>query len=97
MDPTSKTSPLDVLQKYDANFSDLHYTLLNDDDYMPSYFLDGPSQDFTKVAFESGDDPRFKSAQDILTGSFESLYSLAPNHMSKKFVMKILYVMICYM
>ena len=86
MDPTSKTSPLDVLQKYDANFSDLHYTLLNDDDYMPSYFLDGPSQDYTKVSFESGDDPRFKSAQDILTGSFESLYSLAPNHMSKTFV-----------
>ena len=55
---------------------------------MPSYFFDGPSQDFTKVAFESGDDPRFKSAQDILTGSFESLYSLslAPNHMSKKYV-----------
>ena len=62
MDPTSQTTPKDILEVWSTNFDDLIYTLWTDEDYMPSHFFfhtstttnDTKNEDYTKIPWLLG-------------------------------------------
>ena len=62
MDPTSQTTPKDILETWSINFDDLIYTLWTDEDYMPLHFFfhtstttnDTKKEDYTKIPWLLG-------------------------------------------